>query len=186
MSNLIERKIQKYTHKLRRSATRDRANLYQQKLRYYNNLTQSGGGVEDILNELKKLGDIGGQLKGKVESLEKQIKEKKDKIEDLEKTMRELPEGVDDEKYKQLENEKEELKKELKGCIEEYTDLGKKREDELVGLEEKIKSSDTVLDEILNLVKPITAELTELVKTQGGGGCGGTCGLPLLPMHSEY
>ncbi len=42
-NNLIERKIQKYTYKLSESTTRNKANFYQKKLKYYKN--QVGGGI---------------------------------------------------------------------------------------------------------------------------------------------
>ena len=103
--NRIERKIRKYTYKLKRSTTQDRTNLYQQKLRYYHNLNQYGGRgvyeiIKDLVSKTQIKRDTGEQLIEEVteeeiqlEILKKQIKkcqipceiENGEKLKELEK-----------------------------------------------------------------------------------------------------
>ncbi len=188
--NSIERKIQKYTHKLSRSTTRDRANLYQQKLRYYHDLKQSGGADEqEILGGLE-------DLKNLKEKIMEKFKKNKENMEVLRENIRECKERdvgtIDIEgKLKELNEENEKLKLKLeeleKGetlTDEELDTKGQKIDDLEAQLEKQIGDSDKTLENILGLVNLAKGELEILVEQEGG--CGGACGLPLLPMYSEY
>jgi len=137
----IKRKIQKYTYKLSRSTTRDKTNLYQQKLRYYHNLNQFGGDEEEA-NYYK---DLKRNIDMKRETGEQIVEEAK--------------------------KEEKKLEEQIKKC---------KFPVEIKG--EKLTESEETLKRILGLTGELKAKFKKIAKGEPQkGGCGGVCGLPLLP-----
>jgi len=122
--NSIERKIQKYTHKLSRSTTRDRANLYQQKLRYYYNLNQSGGvDAQEILDGLGEIGKAGEVMMKKIKANEEEIKACQEGM-DISAADKGLLDILKAEKQK-LDEELEDLKEKLNKERQNVENLGK-------------------------------------------------------------
>jgi len=190
--SLIERKIHKYTHKLSRSSTRDKANFYQQKLRHYHSLKQSGGAAgDDILKDLVII-DEG------VDGLKEAIRKKEEAIIGCEERIKE---GVPDTaKLAELEEDKTNLLEKLEekqtaleekqtALEEKQTALNEKQTalDDLNKELETLTESKEALEKILASTRQLKTKISAEPAAPAGlqeGGCGGACGLPLLPMYS--
>jgi len=202
--NRIKRKIQKYTHKLKRSTIRNRANLYQQKLRYYHNLNKYGGNegdnfYEDQIEKIKIKLETAEQLKKEGEEEKRKLEEEKEKcqipckiinvekLEGLEKEKKKLEEVIDDD-----QKDSKKILAKIRDLKTEFAKMAREG-----GLTQSGGDNGSVANEItenLNTIKEKIEELKQKLEkckqiqqqqTQSGG-CGGACGLPLLPIYSDY